>query len=560
MTEPIGADFDLHRPYVDDIVLVSPKGQKMFRELDLIDVWFDSGAMPYAQWHYPFENEDIFNENYPADFIAEGVDQTRGWFFTLHAIAGMLFDSVAYKNVIANGLVLDKDGNKMSKRLGNAVDPFTTLEKYGPDATRWYMISNANPWDNLKFNIDGVAEAQRRFFGTLQNTYNFFALYANLDHFEPGELNKEALTESDRWILSKLNSLIKLVDAAYDAYEPTRASRLIQNFVIDDLSNWYVRLNRKRFWKGEFNEDKKVAYQTLHNCLIAIAKLSSPVAPFYADNLYQDLSESDKKALESVHLADFPTADESMINNDLEEQMMLAQNISSLVHSLRKKHKIKVRQPLSKILVPILDKSFEEHIRAVEALILSEVNTKQLEYLDDTSGVLVKKIKPNFRKLGQQYGPKMKEIAAAINRFTSDDIASLEKTGEATITVSNEPITLMPEDVEITSEDIPGWLVASEGKLTVALDVTITDELRKEGIARDLVNRIQNIRKDMGLEVQDKIRVSLEKTDVLVNDAVKDFKEYICTEVQALSFEVVNTLNGGRQIEMDEFNLNLKVE
>lgn len=560
MTEPIGDDFDLHRPYVDDIVLVSPKGQKMFREPDLIDVWFDSGAMPYAQWHYPFENEDIFNENYPADFIAEGVDQTRGWFFTLHAIAGMLFDKVAYKNVIANGLVLDKDGNKMSKRLGNAVDPFKTIAEYGPDATRWYMISNANPWDNLKFNIDGVAEAQRRFFGTLQNTYNFFALYANLDHFEPGELNKKALTESDRWILSKLNSLITLVDAAYETYEPTRAARLIQNFVIDDLSNWYVRLNRKRFWKGEFNEDKKAAYQTLHNCLVTIAKLASPIAPFYTDHMYLDLSKWDKEAYESVHLADFPVADESLINTDLEEQMALAQNISSLVHSLRKKHKIKVRQPLSKILVPILDKAFETHIRAVEDLILSEVNTKELEYLDDTSGVLVKKIKPNFRKLGQEYGPKMKDIAAAINNFTSEDIAALEKNGGTTIQVDSGPITLSLEDVEITSEDIPGWLVASEGNLTVALDVTITDALRKEGIARDLVNRIQNIRKDMGLEVQDKIKVSLEETDTLVNDAVKDFKEYICTEVQALSFDLVNTLNGGRQIEMDEFNLNLKVE
>lgn len=563
---------DIHRPYVDNIYFVEKlDGNNVYNNIaitervfervpDLIDVWFDSGAMPYAQWHYPFENEDIFNENYPADFIAEGVDQTRGWFFTLHAIAGMLFDKVAYKNVIANGLVLDKDGNKMSKRLGNAVDPFKTLEKYGPDATRWYMISNANPWDNLKFNIEGVAEAQRRFFGTLQNTYNFFALYANLDHFEPGALNKGALTESDQWILSKLNSLIKLVDASYEAYEPTRAARLIQNFVIDDLSNWYVRLNRKRFWKGEFNEDKRAAYQTLHNCLVTIAKLTSPVAPFYSDHMYLDLSKWDKDALESVHLTHFPKADESMINLDLEEQMTLAQDISSLVHSLRKKHKIKVRQPLSKILVPILDKSFEEHIRAVEGLILSEVNTKELEYLDDTSGVLVKKIKPNFRKLGQQYGPKMKEIATAISNFESDDITSIEKTGEATISVGGEPITLTLEDVEISSEDIPGWLVASEGSLTVALDVTITDELRKEGIARDLVNRIQNIRKDMGLEVQDKIKVSLEEGDTLINDAVNDFKDYICTEVQALSFDLVNTLNGGRQIEMDEFNLNLKVE
>lgn len=560
MTTPLGEDFDLHRPYVDDVFLVSPTGQKLTRELDLIDVWFDSGAMPYAQWHYPFENEDIFSENFPADFIAEGVDQTRGWFFTLHAISVMLFDKVAFKNVMANGLVLDQKGNKMSKRLGNAIDPFKTIATYGPDATRWYMISNANPWDNLKFKEEGVAEAQRRFFGTLHNTYNFFALYANLDHFEPGKLNKNALTESDQWILSKLNSLIKLVDDAYNEYEPTRATRLIQNFVIDDMSNWYVRLNRKRFWKGEYNEDKKAAYQTLHTCLKTVAKLASPVAPFYCDNLYQDLSKPEKTKSESVHLDIYPIVDESLIDTDLEVRMNLAQNISSLVHSLRKKHKIKVRQPLSKILVPVLDKEFENHIRAVEDLILTEVNTKVLEYMNDASGVLVKKIKPNFRTLGKLYGPKMKDIAAAINRFTAEDISSIEQTGEASIIVAGESIQLTLEDVEISSEDIPGWLVASEGKLTVALDVTITDELRKEGIARDLVNRIQNIRKDMGLQIQDKINISLQENEAIINQAVDDFKDYICTEVQALSFKVVSNLPDGQVLEMDEFTLNIKIE
>ncbi len=565
MTESIDDDFDLHRPYVDDVFLVSLTGQKLTREADLIDVWFDSGAMPYAQWHYPFENEDIFNENYPADFIAEGVDQTRGWFFTLHAISVMLFDKVAFKNVMANGLVLDVKGNKMSKRLGNAVDPFKTIATYGPDATRWYMISNANPWDNLKFKEEGVAEVQRRFFGTLHNTYNFFALYANLDHFEPSKLNKEALTESDQWVLSKLNSLVKMVDEAYEAYEPTRATRLIQNFVIDDMSNWYVRLNRKRFWKNEFNENKKAAYQTLHTCLKTVAKLASPVAPFYCDNLYQDLSasegvKSDPATIESVHLADYPAIDESLIDTDLEARMNLAQNISSLVHSLRKKHKIKVRQPLSKILIPVLDKAFEAHVKAVEELILSEVNTKQIDYMDDASGVLVKKIKPNFRSLGKLYGPKMKAISAAINGFTAADISTIEQTGTFDINIDGESISLTLEDVEISNEDIPGWLVASEGKLTVALDVTITEELRKEGIARDLVNRIQNIRKDMGLEIQDKIKVTLQKNEGVINEAVNGFKDYICTEVQALELNIVETLPDGQPLEMDEFNLNLKVE
>ncbi|VAW27876.1 Isoleucyl-tRNA synthetase, partial [hydrothermal vent metagenome] len=452
MTEPISDDFDLHRPYVDDVFLVSPTGQKLTRELDLIDVWFDSGAMPYAQWHYPFENEEVFNENYPADFIAEGVDQTRGWFFTLHAISVMLFDKVSFKNVMANGLVLDAKGNKMSKRLGNAVDPFKTIAKYGPDATRWYMISNANPWDNLKFNADGVAEVQRRFFGTLHNTYNFFALYANLDQFEPEELNKAALTESDQWILSKLNSLVKLVDEAYETYEPTRATRLIQNFVIDDMSNWYVRLNRKRFWKSEFNENKKAAYQTLHVCLKTVAKLASPVAPFYCDNLYQNLTETETNKKESVHLENYPKVDKSLIDTDLEVRMSLAQHISSLVHSLRKKHKIKVRQPLSKILIPVLDKVFEKHVRAVEDLILTEVNTKQIEYMNDASGVLVKKIKPNFRSLGKLYGSKMKDIAEAINGFSAIDISTIEQTGNFNINVGGEPINLTLEDVEISSE------------------------------------------------------------------------------------------------------------
>ena len=561
MEESLPGDFDLHRPYVDDVILVSPTGKKMFREPALIDVWFDSGSMPYAQWHYPFENEELFEKSYPADFIAEGVDQTRGWFFTLHAIAGMLFDKVAFKNVIANGLVLDSKGNKMSKRLGNAVDPFETMAKYGPDATRWYMIANANPWDNLKFNIEGVAEAQRRFFGTLHNTYSFFALYANLDDNQGEPANASAYTESDRWILSRLNSLVGSVDKAYDDYEPTRAARHIQNFVNNDLSNWYVRLNRKRFWRGEYNEDKKAAYDTLYNCLETVAKLGSPIAPFYMDQLYKNLDVvSGKEGFESVHLTDFPKADQGQIDLELEEKMSLAQNISSLVHSLRKKHKIKVRQPLHKILIPVLDKAFEDHVRAVEDLILSEINTKEIEYLDDTSGVIVKKIKPNFRKLGQQYGPKMKAISSAIAGFSADDIAEMEKQGTFTIQVDDEPITLTTEEVEIVSEDIPGWLVATEGKITVALDVTITDDLRKEGIARDLVNRIQNMRKDMGLDVQDKIRLTLEKSDDVVNGAVEDFGAYICEETQALNFQLTDQLIDGSELEMDEFKLKLKIE
>ena len=563
MTEQLDDDFDLHRPYVDDVVLVSASGKKMHREPDLIDVWFDSGAMPYAQWHYPFENKDIFDESYPADFIAEGVDQTRGWFFTLHAIAGMLFDKVAFKNVIANGLVLDKDGNKMSKRLGNAIDPFETMKKFGPDATRWYMISNANPWDNLKFNIDGVAEVQRRFFGTLHNTYSFFSLYANLDGFDysDGDIALEKRPESDRWILSKLNSLIRQVEVAFNDYEPTRAARLIQDFTIDDLSNWYVRLNRKRFWKGEYNEDKKAAYQTLYTCLETIAKLGSPIAPFYMDRLFGDLNAvSNKEKKDSIHLTDFPKAIDAFIDADLEEQMALAQNISSLVHSLRKKERLKVRQPLSRILVPVLDQSFKQHVQAVEELIKSEVNVKGIEYIDDASGILVKKIKPNFRKLGQEYGKQMKEISAAINAFGQDQIAEIERNNAFKLALESGNIDLTLEDVEITSEDIPGWTVASEGRLTVALDITLSEELKQEGIARDLVNRVQNMRKDMGLEVQDKIKINIEKNTDLVNAALEANREYICQETQALSLEFTEGLSDAELLEMDEHKIRVKIE
>ncbi|ELR71016.1 Isoleucyl-tRNA synthetase [Fulvivirga imtechensis AK7] len=563
MSEPIGDDFDLHRPYVDRIFLVSDSGQKMYREPDLIDVWFDSGAMPYAQWHYPFENKDIFDTNFPADFIAEGVDQTRGWFFTLHAIAVMLYDNVAFKNVIANGLVLDKNGNKMSKRLGNAIDPFKTLAEHGPDATRWYMISNANPWDNLKFNMEGVVEVQRRFFGTLHNTYSFFALYANLDGFnyKDGEIANGDRTESDRWILSKLNSLIEKVEASYEDYEPTKAARLIQDFTTDDLSNWYVRLNRKRFWRGEYNADKKAAYQTLYTCLVTIAKLGSPIAPFYMDQLFQDLNAvTGLEGAESVHLADFPEKDESVIDVDLEQRMSLAQNISSLVHSLRKKHKIKVRQPLSKILLPVINDQFKRQVSAVEELILSEVNIKEVEFVDDESGVLVKHVKPNFRKLGQEYGPRVKEISGKINQFSTDEIAQLENENKLVVELSEGTVELTLEDVEINYQDIPGWSVASEGRLTVALDITISDELRKEGIARDLVNRVQNLRKDMGLEVQDKIKINIERNTDLVNAALEANKEYICNETQALSLNILDNLSDGSELEMDEHKLKVKIE
>jgi len=562
--EPIGEDFDLHRPYVDDVFLISESGEKMFRETDIIDVWFDAGSMPYAQEHYPFENKDNFKEKFPADFIAEGVDQTRGWFFTLHAIAGLLFDSVAFKNVASNGLVLDKDGNKMSKRLGNAVDPFETIKKYGPDALRWYMMENASPWDNLKFNIEGVVEVQRRFFGTITNTYSFFALYANLDGFKYGEaaVSLQNRTESDRWVLSKLNSLIKKVDDAYSEYEPTKVARLVQDFVIDDLSNWYVRLNRKRFWKGEYNEDKIAAYQTLYTCLHNIAGLIAPIAPFYAELLYRDLNDvSGRVEHESIHLTNFPESQKSFINVDLEEKMYLAQTISSLTHSLRKKHKIKVRQPLSRILIPVLNSHIKDQISNVGSIIISEVNVKTIDYIDDTSGILVKKIKPNFARLGKQYGKLMREITQKINAFTKDDIDTIEKENAYHLELpSGDAIDLSLEDVEISSEDIPGWSVASENGITVALDVTITEDLRMEGIARDVVNRIQNLRKEMGLDVQDKIKIFVENKDELIYSALQMNKEYICNETQAIELGFTAVLPDGKRYEMDDLEVTLKIE
>jgi isoleucyl-tRNA synthetase len=565
MEEPMGLTYDLHRPYVDNIVLKSRKGKPMYREPDLIDVWFDSGAMPYAQWHYPIENKEVFHRNFPADFIAEGVDQTRGWFFTLHALAVMLEDSAAYKNVIANGLVLDKNGNKMSKRLGNAIDPFQTIRTYGPDATRWYMIANAPPWDNLKFNLEGVAEVQRRFFGTLQNTYSFFALYANLDHFTyaEAEVPLARRTESDRWIISRLNSLVAGVDAFYDDYDPTKAARAIQDFVTDELSNWYVRLNRKRFWKGEYNEDKVAAYQTLYRCLVTVAKLASPIAPFYADRLFMDLNGvTGRSKAESVHLENFPQADEKAIDTDLEERMQLAQTVSSLVHSLRKKQNLKVRQPLSRVLIPVLNPKTKGQIQAVEDLIRSEVNVKQVEYIDDASGVLVKKIKPNFKKLGQIFGPKMKQVATAVQAMNQQEISQLEREGGFEIALGDDTAILTPEDVEITSEDIPGWLVASEGRLTVALDITVTEELKLEGIARDLVNRIQNLRKDKGLEVQDKIAIMVQEDGhhPEVSAAVEAYRAYICEETQATVLELTGELPDATALDMDAFEVLLQIE
>jgi isoleucyl-tRNA synthetase len=529
MKAALADDFDLHRPYVDDVVLVSNSGQPMYREPDLIDVWFDSGAMPYAQWHYPFENKEIFSKNYPADFIAEGVDQTRGWFFTLHAIAVMLCDSVAFKNVISNGLVLDKNGNKMSKRKGNVVNPFETLDQYGADLVRWYMIENAPPWDNLKFDFDGIVEVQRRFFGTLQNTYSFFVLYANIDAFVKDEMNTVSysqLSHLDRWIISKLQSLILEVTMAYEDYEPTRAARAIQDFVNDHLSNWYVRLNRKRFWKGEMSTDKKAAYETLYECLMVTAQLMSPIAPFYAEWLYKNLTDNirDKAVANktplrhnSLHLTDLTKAEKNLIDPELELSMDYAQRICSLVHSLRKNSKVKVRTPLQKILLPVLDESFAKRVKTVEEIILAEVNVKAIQYIDDASGVLVKKVKPNFPKLGKQYGPKMKDVAAVISTITQQEIAEIEKQGK----LLKGGFELALDDVLISSEDIPGWSVASEGTLTVALDITITEELKKEGIARDFVNRIQNLRKEMGMEVLDKIQLEVKQDSYIVNAALK---------------------------------------
>lgn len=539
---------DLHRPFVDDIILVSEDGKPMYRELDLIDVWFDSGAMPYAQMHYPFENKDSMP--FPADFIAEGVDQTRGWFFTLHALGTMLFDSVAFKNIISNGLVLDKKGNKMSKRLGNAVDPFKVIEDYGSDPLRWYMMTNAQPWDNLKFDLSGVDEVKRKFFGTLYNTYSFFSLYANVDGFKGTEAQVPVAErpEIDRWVISLLNTLVKDVHAAYDQYEPTRAGRAIQDFVTENLSNWYVRLNRKRFWGGAFNQDKLAAYQTLHQCLETVALLAAPIAPFYMEQLYRDLQAEGQTA--SVHLALMPEAVETLIDKGLEERMAYAQQISSMVLALRRKVSIKVRQPLQKIMIPILDARFEAQLEAVKDLILNEVNVKELEYLKEGTGVLVKTIKPNFKSLGPKYSKLMKPIAAAIGAMTAEDIAAFESAGSFSVEVNGEKLQLLPEDVEIISEDIPGWLVANEGRITVALDITISEDLRQEGYARELVNRIQNLRKDSGLDVTDKIRLQIQRHAAL-DAAVEKHRTYISSQTLASDLQLVDTCNESGAISVE---------
>ena len=539
---------DLHRPFVDDIILVSEDGKPMYRELDLIDVWFDSGAMPYAQMHYPFENKDSMP--FPADFIAEGVDQTRGWFFTLHALGTMLFDSVAFKNIISNGLVLDKKGNKMSKRLGNAVDPFKVIEDYGSDPLRWYMMTNAQPWDNLKFDLSGVDEVKRKFFGTLYNTYSFFSLYANVDGFKGTEAQVPVAErpEIDRWVISLLNTLVKDVHVAYDQYEPTRAGRAIQDFVTENLSNWYVRLNRKRFWGGAFNQDKLAAYQTLHQCLETVALLAAPIAPFYMEQLYRDLQAEGQTA--SVHLALMPEAVETLIDKGLEERMAYAQQISSMVLALRRKVSIKVRQPLQKIMIPILDARFEAQLEAVKDLILNEVNVKELEYLKESTGVLVKTIKPNFKSLGPKYSKLMKPIAAAIGAMTAEDIAAFESAGSFSVEVNGEKLQLLPEDVEIISEDIPGWLVANEGRITVALDITISEDLRQEGYARELVNRIQNLRKDSGLDVTDKIRLQIQRHAAL-DAAVEKHRTYISSQTLASDLQLVDTCNESGAISVE---------
>lgn len=554
MSESLPENFDLHRPFVDDVILVSPTGQPMHREPDLIDVWFDSGAMPYAQWHYPFENQDLFKSNYPADFIAEGVDQTRGWFFTLHAISSLLFDTVAFKNVIANGLVLDKNGNKMSKRLGNAVNPFDVIEQYGPDATRWYMISNANPWDNLKFDANGILDVQRKFFGTLSNTYSFFALYANLDafNFKNKVIAATEKTESDLWIISRLNSIIREVDQYYDDYEPTKAARVIQSFAVKDLSNWYVRLNRKRFWIGDYNQNKEVAYQTLYTCLHTIAQLMAPVAPFYAEKLFLDLNSVTKLSPDdSVHLSYFPVVNEEAIDTELEARMRLAQLASSLVHSLRKKQKIKVRQPLSKILIPVLNEAEKNRLKKVEELIINETNVKTIDYLDDDAGILIKKIKPNFRTLGVKFGAQLKVITPKINSLTQTDIAQFESDGFFNVVIEGEMIELQLTDVEISSQDIPGWLVASEDGLTVALDINLTDVLKKEGLSRDIVNRIQNLRKDQNLEVQDKIDILYTTHDKLIQEAMEVHQQSIQHETQAKTILFNADLPNGISLDID---------
>ena len=555
---------DLHRPYVDEIVLVSSTGKPMHRESDLIDVWFDSGAMPYAQIHYPFENKEAFDarEVYPADFIAEGVDQTRGWFFTLHAIAAMVFDSVSYKTVVSNGLVLDKFGNKMSKRHGNAVDPFTTIEKYGSDPLRWYMITNASPWENLKFDMDGIEEVRRKFFGTLYNTYSFFALYANVDGFTGTEpvIPVEKRPEIDRWIISQLNTLVKEVDSDYTGYEPTRAGRAISDFVNDNLSNWYVRLNRKRFWGGEMDDNKLAAYQTLYTCLVTITQLMAPIAPFYSDKMYKDLTAMTGDGALSVHLSDFPSSDEACIDKELEEHMRIAQDITSMVLALRRKVNIKVRQPLSMLMIPVVDEQQKQHIEAMKSLILTEVNVKDLKFVDNAAGILVKRVKPDFKKLGPRYGKIMKQLANAITGMSQEDIATYEREGSYTFEIEGTKAVIGADDAEVLSEDIPGWLVANEGRLTVALDITLTDELQKEGYARELVNRIQNIRKSSEFEITDKIRITIAH-DTVIDEVVKEYGEYISRQTLADSI-VIGEVSGENVIELDldTFKINILIE
>jgi isoleucyl-tRNA synthetase len=554
---------DLHKNVVDEIVLVSPSGKPMKRESDLIDVWFDSGAMPYAQWHYPFENKEKIDQNhdFPADFIAEGVDQTRGWFYTLHAISTLVFDKIAYKNVVSNGLVLDKNGQKMSKRLGNATDPFETIREFGPDATRWYMISNANPWDNLKFDVEGIAEVRRKFFGTLYNTYSFFALYANIDSFknEEAEIPLKDRPEIDRWIISELNTLIKDVDGFYTDYEPTKAARAISDFVQENLSNWYVRLCRRRFWKGEYAQDKIAAYQTLYTCLLSISKLSAPIAPFFMDQLYRDLTKrTNSENFDSVHLAEFPQNVENFVDKSLESKMQKAQTISSLVLSLRKKEMIKVRQPLQKIMIPILDENQRHEIEAVSDLIKAEVNVKEIELLDDASGILIKQIKPNFKTLGPRFGKDMGLISKEIQSLTTTQINQLDTIGVLNIEVSGNTITLAQDDVEISSQDIEGWLVANSNGITVALDITISPELKEEGIARELVNRIQNIRKDSGFEVTDKIQVHLQSNTEL-EKAVKANENYIKSETLTDSLVFETTIQNGFEIEFDDIKTRILI-
>jgi len=552
-------NFDLHRPYIDAIFLVSSSGQKMMREPDLIDVWFDSGAMPYAQYFYP---RNSISNSFPADFIAEGVDQTRGWFFTLHAIATIISDSVSYKNVISNGLVLDKSGNKMSKRLGNAVDPFETLNKYGPDATRWYMITNTQPWENLKFDLDGIDEVRRKFFGTLYNTYSFFALYANIDHFtyQEAEIPMSQRPEIDRWILSELNTLMNQVDTFYQEYEPTKAGRAIQYFVDVYLSNWYVRLSRRRFWKGEYNDDKISAYQTLYTCLEVVSQLMAPIAPFFAEQLYRDLNTvSGKNKADSVHHSDFPLVNDTLIDHDLEKQMQLAQQISSMVLSLRKRNNIKVRQPLTRIIIPINTPKMQQQIETVKDLIMAEVNIKGIEYLNDDNNILIKKIKPNFKTLGPKYGKIMKAIAIAVSEFSQTDIARIENEKEINLSIEGQDVVLTLEDVEISTDDIPGWIVATEDTITVALDSTITDELRHEGIAREWVNRIQNIRKESNLDVMDKINVSVSYHPEL-EEVLRTHKNYICSETLCNNLQLIPDFRSDLQVELsDTITVNIRV-